>query len=120
MLILTRKEGESVTVRLPDGKEMRMYVTAIKSNSIRLAFDAPKEITFHRYDEEQELEKNLLEIKKEKNIKCFDNEFIRTWMEAPIPELGMSAREAVRKEPKRVSQVWLLLKKEFENERIEF
>jgi len=115
MLILTRREKETITVVLPDGREMRVFLSLIKGKQARIGFDLPEDIHVHRYDEEQILERNLLALKGHHRIKCNDSQFLKTWMDIQIPELNASAREAVRLEPTRVSQVWLILKKEFEN-----
>lgn len=115
MLIITRKERESITVSLPDGREMKIVVTVIKGKQVRIGFNAPANVIVHRHDEEQFLEQNLLKLKRDNRIKCDDLVFIDTWMNTHIPELHTTAREAVRNEPKRVSQVWLILKKEFQN-----
>jgi carbon storage regulator len=44
MLALTRKEGESIMV----GDEIEITIVKIMSDSVRIAIDAPFEITVHR------------------------------------------------------------------------
>lgn len=44
MLILTRRNGESLMV----GDEVKITVLSIKGNQVRIGIDAPKEIAVHR------------------------------------------------------------------------
>ena len=44
MLVLTRKPGESVVI----GNDIRVTVVNIRGNKVRLAFDAPDDVTIHR------------------------------------------------------------------------
>lgn len=44
MLILTRRNGESLMV----GDEVTVTVLSIKGNQVRIGIDAPKEIAVHR------------------------------------------------------------------------
>lgn len=115
MLVLTRREGESITVSLPDGSEVKIIVTQIKGAQVRIGFLAPKTINIERYDEERKLERELLNIKKKIKSKCTDKEFLSFWMDTSIPQLGASAREIVRAEPTRLDEVLGLFKKEFGN-----
>jgi carbon storage regulator CsrA len=113
MLVITRKEGESVVLTLGDGTEVRVMISQVKKNGVRIGFIAPTNILVHRYDEEQKIENELLQFKKIKKINCSDKDFIGFWMDTLIPQFGKSAREIVRQEPTRMSEVMLLLKKEF-------
>jgi carbon storage regulator CsrA len=47
MLVLTRKRNESVRVSI-GGKELTLTVNRIKGDSVRLAFDAPREVQILR------------------------------------------------------------------------
>jgi carbon storage regulator CsrA len=42
MLVLSRKDGESITIKCPDGQEIKIIVVAIRGTSVRMGFDAPK------------------------------------------------------------------------------
>jgi carbon storage regulator CsrA len=53
MLILTRKPNESITITMPDGRQILVMVTefilfAGKTRKVRLGIEAPKDITVHR------------------------------------------------------------------------
>lgn len=57
MLLLTRKVAESICI---NGNEIRITVIGVKGNQVRLGVEAPKEISIHR-EEIQE------RINREKN-----------------------------------------------------
>lgn len=44
MLVLTRKQGEKVTI----GNDITVFVVEVIGDSVRLGFDAPKEMPIHR------------------------------------------------------------------------
>ncbi|MCK5737534.1 carbon storage regulator CsrA [bacterium] len=44
MLVLTRRIGESIII----GQNIKVMVTDIQGNQVRLGIEAPKEITVHR------------------------------------------------------------------------
>jgi carbon storage regulator len=44
MLILTRKEGESLRL----GEDIKVTVVSVKGGSVRLGIDAPRDVTVHR------------------------------------------------------------------------
>ena len=52
MLVLARKNLEKITIRVPEGASGEIIVTIvdIKANSIRIGFDAPREIEIYRDD----------------------------------------------------------------------
>ena len=52
MLVLARKNLEKITIRIPEGTSGEIIVTIvdIKANSIRIGFDAPREIEIYRDD----------------------------------------------------------------------
>ena len=52
MLVLARKNLEKITIRVPEGTSGEIIVTIvdIKANSIRLGFDAPRDIEIYRDD----------------------------------------------------------------------
>lgn len=60
MLVLTRREGEDVLIRVPGlANPIRVRVVAIRGERIRLAFTADKSITIDR--EEVDEQKRTLE-----------------------------------------------------------
>jgi len=44
MLILTRRIGENIII----GDNIKVFVTGIQGNQVKLGFEAPKEISIHR------------------------------------------------------------------------
>lgn len=44
MLILTRKEGESIVI----GDDIRLMVTMVEATSVRVGIEAPREVTILR------------------------------------------------------------------------
>ncbi|OAT46978.1 carbon storage regulator CsrA [Providencia heimbachae] len=44
MLILTRREGESLNI----GDDIKVTVLGIKGNQVRIGIDAPKDVQVHR------------------------------------------------------------------------
>ena len=44
MLILTRKEGQTLTI----GNEISVTVTQIRGKQVRIGIDAPKDVPIHR------------------------------------------------------------------------
>lgn len=50
MLVLSRKENESVIIKLPDGREVVVMLTAIRGDRVRLGFEAPKDIVILRQE----------------------------------------------------------------------
>ena len=63
MLVLTRREGEEIYIRVPNSEELlKVKVGHIRGNAIRLAIDAPKEYKVYRkevYEEREELKQSL-------------------------------------------------------------
>lgn len=41
MLVLSRREGESIVVPLPDGEVLRLVVVQMRGDNVRLGFEAP-------------------------------------------------------------------------------
>jgi carbon storage regulator len=50
MLVLTRRIGETLTIEVPDGQEIRVTVTGLNGNQVRLGTEAPWEIRVSRED----------------------------------------------------------------------
>lgn len=48
MLVLTRKRFEGAWMRLPDGRLMRVSVSLIDGNAVRIAIDAPPDVVVLR------------------------------------------------------------------------
>ena len=48
MLVLSRKRAEGVTVRMPDGREIKVTVEDIRGDKVRLGFSADPDVVIHR------------------------------------------------------------------------
>jgi carbon storage regulator CsrA len=48
MLVVTRREGESVVIELPTGERIEIAVLAVKGNQVRLSTDAPRHLPIVR------------------------------------------------------------------------
>lgn len=48
MLVLTRRPEESIVITCPNGEVIKILITEIKGEKVRLAFDAARNITIHR------------------------------------------------------------------------
>lgn len=59
MLVLSRKENESVVARI-DGRLVKITVTEIRGDKVRLGFEAPRDI---EVDREEVFERKLSEQK---------------------------------------------------------
>ncbi len=65
MLILTRKEDESIII----DDEIEIKVLAVEGNRVQLGIEAPKEITIHRQEVYQEIQReNKLSVSSKKNL----------------------------------------------------
>lgn len=64
MLVLARKNLEKITIRVPEGTSGEIVVTIvdIKANSIRIGFDAPREIEIYRDDVVNKTNKSEVEL----------------------------------------------------------
>ena len=54
MLVLNRRPGDAVVMRLPDKRKITVVVDRHGSNRIRVMVDAPADITIHRKDRERQ------------------------------------------------------------------
>ncbi|MBA2652075.1 MAG: carbon storage regulator CsrA [Tatlockia sp.] len=61
MLILTRREGEVMTI----GENITITVKHIRGNQVRLGINAPKEISVHRDEVYQRIKEEPLKIVEE-------------------------------------------------------
>lgn len=50
MLVLSRKENESIVVKLPNGQKIIVKVQRITGNVVRLGIEAPKDIAIVRQE----------------------------------------------------------------------
>jgi carbon storage regulator len=48
MLILTRREGETLIIELPTGERIAVTVLSVKGNQVRFGTDAPDDIAIVR------------------------------------------------------------------------
>jgi len=48
MLVLTRRVGESILIKLPTGEQITVTVLEVKGNQIRIGTDAPDDISIVR------------------------------------------------------------------------
>lgn len=48
MLILTRRVGETLVIKMPDGTEIRTTILGVKGNQVRIGVDAPKNVIVDR------------------------------------------------------------------------
>lgn len=116
MLVLTRKEKQSFTITMPDGREIKVVVTKLGGNQVRLGIITDRDIKVERYDEEQKLESETILMKKKMKVGGTDSEFVSIWLDSPIPQYGgKTAREIVRQEPKELGEVLLIIKQELSN-----
>lgn len=53
VLVLNRRPGDAVVMKLPDKRSITVVVDRQGSNRIRVIVDAPEDITIHRKDREK-------------------------------------------------------------------
>lgn len=50
MLILTRRVGETIVIKLPSGEAIEVTVLGVKGNQVRIGTTAPKHIAVNRQE----------------------------------------------------------------------
>ena len=65
MLTLSRKVGEHILLRLPDGTRIRIYLTQLLGRRARISTDAPKAVRITRGELDEEHEENSMKIIKD-------------------------------------------------------
>lgn len=48
MLVLTRKDEEGITLDMPDGRRVRIFVEVCGANKAKLCIDAPSDVSVGR------------------------------------------------------------------------
>lgn len=48
MLVLSRNQGESVTLELPDGEVLTIHVMTVRGGEVKLSFDVPTDVLVSR------------------------------------------------------------------------
>lgn len=61
MLVLSRKRGEPIVIRCADGSYIRMTVVEIKSDRVRVGFQAHKDIAIHREELLSDAERGVVD-----------------------------------------------------------
>jgi len=53
MLVLSRKKDQSIIITLQDGTKIKVLVSNLSKDVVRLAFDAPRKVKINREEVEQ-------------------------------------------------------------------
>ncbi len=64
MLILTRKEGETIII----GDDVTLTIFSIKGHQVRIGINAPKEVSVHREEIYQRIQKDKLPRENRLNL----------------------------------------------------
>lgn len=56
MLVLSRHEGEKLIITTPQGDRAEVCVVSINGDKVRLGVEAPKEITVHRKEVQDQID----------------------------------------------------------------
>ena len=62
MLILTRRVGETIVI---NGEEIKVMVLGVKGNQVRLGVSAPKDVSVHREEIYERIEKEKNKLKEQ-------------------------------------------------------
>lgn len=60
MLVISRKVGESVILTLESGDKIKIQVTDIDRNKVRIGIDAPKEIGVFRSEIQESIDREVV------------------------------------------------------------
>lgn len=58
MLVLSRKNGEKVRIKLPDGRLVWLTVVEIRGDKVRLGVTAPPDLPVHRLEVWERMQTN--------------------------------------------------------------
>lgn len=112
MLVLTRRQGQYVSVKLPSGEIITVHIVQAKNDQVRIGINAPRSIQVDRG--EIVLEQALKKLKQEVGATCSDETFIEVWGNMPIPQLGRkTARELTMSNPLALEDVVNEIKRNF-------
>lgn len=75
MLVLSRKRDDSVIIEsppggIPEGTRIRVTVTDIRGDKVRLGFEAPKEVPVHREEVFDAIQRERTHDQKERIRPC--------------------------------------------------
>jgi len=62
MLILTRRVGEAIVI---NGEEIKVMVLGVKGNQVRLGVSAPEDVSVHREEVYERIEKEKINLKEQ-------------------------------------------------------
>ena len=57
MLILTRRPNESIFLTTEGGERIKVSVTGVQGNQVRLGIDAPRSVTVHREEIQMQVDR---------------------------------------------------------------
>lgn len=70
MLILTRRNGESVLI---DGQEIKVTILGVKGNQVLIGIEAPKDVSVHREEVYERIQRDKARGKTQSSmIDAFD------------------------------------------------
>ena len=74
MLVLARKERESVIITAPNGDRIKIFVDYIRGDKVRIGFEASDDYTIHR----EEVQREIDAAAKRKSDKAIDEAIKRS------------------------------------------
>lgn len=111
MLVITRRQGEFIRVKLSNGEQLTIHVTQMKGQQVRIGINASTDVKVHRG--ELLLEDSLKALKLEVGANCSDENFIEIWANMPIPALGRKTARELTLDPSRIDEVINEIRKNF-------